>query len=354
MRPCIRRGWVLFYLLRRWLVLPAAGWLGLNLLLAWLALSLPDPEFASIVAAPDNVAIVLMGLLLLGCMWLGAAQAVENDRRRDRGKPPVEKVYRQKVLVWPDLVYAELICAVLVSAGLLAWSLAVPAPLEAPADPSVTPNPAKAPWYFVGLQELLVYSDAWYAGVVVPTLAIFGLAALPYLDINRKGSGYYSIQPRRFAWLVFHFGFVQMWVLMIFVGALLRGPNWTLYGLYEPREPARVEVLAGLRLSDWFWTGLLGRGVPQVSAQASTLARAATILWREIAGLVLLAAWFVGLPKLLRRTLMKRMYLRMQGARYWIMMLLLLCMLILPLKMILRWTFGLTYIVSFPEWSLSL
>ncbi len=345
---------VLFYLLRRWLVVPAAGWLGMNLLLLWLAVSFPDPEFAAVVAAPDNVAIVLMGLLLALFVWAGAAQAVENDRRQAQGKPPVEQVYRQRVLVWPDLVYAELICAVLVTVGLLIWSLAIPAPLEGPANPTLTPNPAKAPWYFVGLQELLVYSDAWYVGVVVPCLIIFGLAAVPYLDVNPAGNGYYSIRARRFAWLVFHFGFLQMWVLMILIGALLRGPNWTLFGLYEARDPARIEVLAGVRLSDWFWVTLLGRSVPQVAADASGLGRVAGLLWREMAGLVLVATYFAGLPLLLGRTLLGPLRQRMGRARYWIMVILLLCMMILPVKMILRWVFGLSYIVSFPEWSLSL
>jgi len=346
--------WVLFYVFRRWLVVPAVGWLGMNLLLLWLAASFPDPEFAAVVAAPDNVAIVLMGLLLVVCVWVGAAQAVENDRRQARGKPPVEQVYRRKVLVWPDLVYAELICMILVTVGLLVWSLAVRAPLEAPANPTLTPNPAKAPWYFVGLQELLGYSDAWYAGVVVPCLAIFGLAAVPYLDINREGNGYFSIQSRPFAWLVFHFGFLQMWVLMIVIGALLRGPNWTVFGLYEARDPAQIETFTGVRLSNWFWTRLLAREVPRVAADASALGRVATLLWREMAGLVFLVAWFVCLPVLLRRKLFARMHLRMGRVRYLVMVLLLLCMLILPVKMILRWVFGLSYIVSFPEWSLSL
>lgn len=346
--------WLLFYLLRRWLVAPAAGWLGLNVVLLWLGASFPDPEFAAIVAAPDNVAILLMALLLAFFLWAAAAQAVENDRRLAKGKLPVEQVYRQRVLVWPDLIYAELIAAILVTVGLLLWALAVPAPLEGPANPTLTPNPAKAPWYFVGLQELLVYSDAWYAGVIVPLLAIFGLAAIPYLDVSPAGNGYYSIHGRRLAWLVFHFGFLQMWVLMILIGALLRGPNWTLFGLYEARYPARIEPLAELRLSEWFWTALAGRTVPQAAADASRLARTGTLLLREIAGIVLLAVYFVGLPLILGRTLLAPLRGRMGRGRYVVMLGLLLCILILPVKMILRWVFGLSYIVSFPEWSLSL
>ncbi len=72
---------------------------------------------------------------------------------------------------------------------LTVWSLAVDAPLKGIADPNWTENPAKAPWYFVGLQELLVYFDPWIAGVSIPLLIILGLAALPYLDPNPRGVG---------------------------------------------------------------------------------------------------------------------------------------------------------------------
>ena len=104
----------------------------------------------------------------------------------------------------------------------------------------LTPNPSKAPWYFVGLQELLTYSDAWNVGVVVPALAILGLMAIPYLDRNPTGSGYYSIRGRRFACFVFLFGFLQLWILPILIGTFLRGPNWSYFGLYEVRDPSKL------------------------------------------------------------------------------------------------------------------
>ena len=81
------------------------------------------------------------------------------------------------MFTWPDLVYSELICMVRCGAILLVWSLLVPAPLEQPANPALTPNPSKAPWYFLGLQELLFYCDAWLAGVAVPCLIVLGLLA---------------------------------------------------------------------------------------------------------------------------------------------------------------------------------
>ena len=131
---------------------------------------------------------------------------------------------------------------------LLAWSLLVPAPLEQPANPAVTPNPAKAPWYFLGVQELLFYADAWLAGVAVPCLIVLGLMALPYLDFNPAGSGYYTIARRPLAYLVFQFGFWQLWILLIVVGTFFRGPNWGFFGPYEVRDPQKLPSMENVPL----------------------------------------------------------------------------------------------------------
>ena len=81
---------------------------------------------------------------------------------------------------------------------LIVWSLLVDAPLEEPANPTRTPNPSKAPWYFLGLQEMLVFFDPWHAGVVLPSFIIVGLMVIPYIDINPKGNGYYCFKERKF------------------------------------------------------------------------------------------------------------------------------------------------------------
>jgi hypothetical protein len=343
------------YLARRRLVVPCVAWAALCASLLLLGLSAADPHFAALVLAPDHIAIVGMVYLLGLFTWVAAAQAVENDRRAAEGRPPVEKEdrEREKVLVWPDLVYTELICAVLVGVLLLAWSLAVPAPLEGPADPMVTPNPAKAPWYFVGLQELLVYADAWYAGVVVPCLIVLGLMAIPYLDRNPEGSGYYAIRPRRFAYLVFQFGFLQLWILLILVGMFLRGPDWESFGPFEPREPRHAEAAVGVRLSEAFWEGLVGREAPQPARGASGIARFGAVLWREVPGVVVLGLYFLAVPPLLGRTWLAGLRERLGRARYAVAVVLLLFMLTLPLKMLLRWTFGLSYILTMPEYLLN-
>ena len=99
----------------------------------------------------------------------------------------------------------ELVAAILVTVLLMVWSLTLNAPLEEPSNPNVTMNPAKAPWYFLGLQEMLVYFDPWMAGVVMPTLIIVGLMAIPYIDANPLGNGYYTYKQRKFAHLDVHF-----------------------------------------------------------------------------------------------------------------------------------------------------
>ena len=90
---------------------------------------------------------------------------------------------------------------------MLVWAIVLQAPLEEPASAVKTPNPSKAPWYFLGLQEMLVYYDPWMAGVVLPSMIVAGLMAIPYIDFNKKGNGYYTINERKFAYLTFQFGF---------------------------------------------------------------------------------------------------------------------------------------------------
>ena len=73
---------------------------------------------------------------------------------------------QDKIFTWPDLVFSELICMVILTVLLTVWSILLQAPLEEPANTAVAPNPSKAPWYFLGLQEMLVYFDPWMADTV--------------------------------------------------------------------------------------------------------------------------------------------------------------------------------------------
>jgi len=99
------------------------------------------------------------------------AAAVRPRPRRER---------EQEVLVWPDLVFIEFIAAVLFTITLLLLSTFLDAPLLNRADATTTPTPSKAPWYFLTLQELLLRMDPAWAGVIVPTIALIALAAIPY------------------------------------------------------------------------------------------------------------------------------------------------------------------------------
>ncbi|PYS94000.1 MAG: hypothetical protein DMF50_12975, partial [Acidobacteria bacterium] len=118
-------------------------------------LSCLDRNFILIVGKPDNVPIAAMIFLVGFFVWLALYQARENDARTAAGRPLLEKQESgdPKVMVWPDLVYTEFLCMILWTIFLIAWSILLKAPIEEPANPAKTPNPSKAPWYFLGLQE---------------------------------------------------------------------------------------------------------------------------------------------------------------------------------------------------------
>jgi cytochrome b-561 len=129
-----------------------------------------------------------------------------------------------EVFAWPHLLYRELLVALAVIIVIHVVSLVFMAPLEEIADPTRTPNPAKAPWYFLGLQELVHYS-ALVGGVIVPTVLVVTLLVLPYVDRGRVGSGRWFAPERRVANSVFS-ALTMTFVLLTLIGTLFRGPNW--------------------------------------------------------------------------------------------------------------------------------
>src|SRR6478752_2401338 len=143
---------IVLFIFRSWFARPAIAWTIWNLMLLFLGLSMPDENFYAIVAKPDNVPIVALVFLLAFFTWLATYRAVQNDERAAKGEPPLEKLDDEKILVWPDLVYTEMICMIAISALLIFWAMWLQAPLEEPASSVKTPNPSKAPWYFLGLQ----------------------------------------------------------------------------------------------------------------------------------------------------------------------------------------------------------
>ncbi len=339
----------ILFLSREFFVKGIVAWTGLNLALLAMGLSMADQNFAAIVTKPDNVPIVMLVYLLGFFTWLATSRAVENDNRIARGEPVLEKLNDEKVLVWPDLVYTELICMVALTAFMLVWAIGLPAPLEEAANRVKTPNPSKAPWYFLGLQEMLVYFDPWYAGVVLPSVVLVGLAAIPYLDFNKKGNGYYTIAERKFSYLVFQFGFLVLWITLIILGTFLRGPNWNLFAPFEDWDPHKTAALNNIDLSYLFWENLVGTGMPKAAPGASGGAVFLNILLREAPGILLVLGYMMILPPLMAMTIFRKFFAKMGFLRYMVMAQLFLLMMTLPLKMVLRWGFNLKYIISIPE-----
>src|SRR5262249_48132025 len=296
-----------------------------------------DPNFRLIVTKPDNVPIVGLIFLLVFFVWYSIREAVINDRRIATGAGPVEKAESDRVWVWPDLVYTELISLILCSVVLIVWSIFLKAPLEQPANPANTPNPSKAPWYFLGLQEMLVYFDPWLAGVVLPSLIIVGLICIPYVDKNPKGNGYFTFKERKAEITIFLFGFAVLWASLIVLGTFLRGPNWNFFGPFEFWDIHKLAALTNVNLSEYIWVRGLRTALPT------------NWLVREIFGILLVLAYVFVLPVLLAKTVFKTFFEKLGAARFYVTVFLFLMMMSLPAKMLARWIFNLKYIVAIPE-----
>ncbi|MCI0683617.1 MAG: hypothetical protein L0Y71_16045 [Gemmataceae bacterium] len=331
-------GLAAFLYWRRFFTEPVVAWTILQVGLLFSGWAMTDYTFQQIITKPDNVPIVMLIFSVGFFTWLPMRQAVINDDRLARGEPPMEKLEEEKVLVWPDLVYTELICMVICTVGLVIWAVALKAPLEQPASSSRIPNPSKAPWYFLGLQEMLVYFDPWMAGVVLPTFIIIGLIAIPYIDFNQKGNGYFTFTQRSFSVSTFLFGFVVLWVVLIVLGTFLRGPNWNFFGPFEPWDPHKSVPLNNVNLSDYFWLMGFGQAMEGMGW-----------FWRELPGIVLILVYLLALPPLLAKTFMRSYFIKMGFIRFFILVTLIQFMMLLPIKMVLRWTINLKYIVFIPE-----
>jgi hypothetical protein len=322
---------------RRFLANGLVAWSIVNLGLLYFGLSMTDWDFRDIVTKPDNVPIVGLIVLVGFFTWIGMRRAVINDSRMAQGLPNLEELEPEKTLTWPDLVYTELIAMVAQTIFLVVWGIALQAPLEQPASSTVAPNPSKAPWYFLGLQEMLVYFDPWMAGVVLPTMIIVGLMAMPYIDTNKQGNGYYTIAQRKFAYITFQYGFLVLWVVLILLGTFLRGPNWNFFGPYEYWDLHKLIPLNNVNLSDLVWVELLHKSRPE------------NILLREAPGMLTVLAYFVLVPPIMGR-LFFRKYIKEAGMlRYIVLATLVLFMASLPIKMVLRWTLNLKYLIAIPE-----
>jgi len=134
----------------------------------------------------------------------------------------VEKQLEDSVFVWPHLLVREFLSSVLMTVVLTVVSLAIDAPLRAHSDPNLTPNPAKAPWYFLGLQEQLHYFPPTIAGVLVPIVGVpLVLILLPYIDRNPSR----AFEDRKLSITLFSI-FALYFAVTVIAGSFFRGSGW--------------------------------------------------------------------------------------------------------------------------------
>lgn len=145
----------------------------------------------------------------------------------------------EEVFTWPNLVFREILLLMATIIAVLVLAIFWNAPLEEIANPVHPPNPAKAPWYFLGLQELVAYSAFW-GGVVVPGLLVTALVALPYIDRQRRGVGVWFSGERRVAITIFSVCLGAAIVLTV-IGTAFRGPNWSFQLPWKPIAAAAEE-----------------------------------------------------------------------------------------------------------------
>ncbi|MGI8784273.1 MAG: cytochrome C [Acidobacteriota bacterium] len=295
-----------------------------------------------IASAPDNVPIVAMLFLVPFFTWYGFRQALANDRliaqlegdpqlakTHHRKTHPYRREWAEKLQVWPYLLRIEFLATIIVTVILMVWSITLDAPLEEPANPTLTMNPSKAPWYFLGLQEMLVYFDPWLAGVVLPSLILVGLMAIPYIDTNPLGNGYYTFKQRKFSILAFCFGFLVLWLMLIFIGTFIRGPGWM-----------------------WFWPGETWdhhRVIHEFNRDLPDLLGITNLWIKTVFGAVVTGLYFVlagwAIHKLFTwNEFNRRIYKRMNLMQYATLQLLLILMMALPVKILLKQLFQIKYV----------
>jgi len=136
----------------------------------------------------------------------------------------VGKLEEDTVFSWPNLLIAELVVLLITVAGVMLVSFFFNAPLEQPVNVMHPPNPAKAPWYFLGLQEQVSYSAFW-GGIGVPGIELLLLILLPYFDRGKEGVGRWFARQRVWANVIFLL-FVVVNITLIVIGTFFRGANW--------------------------------------------------------------------------------------------------------------------------------
>jgi len=197
-------------------------------------LSRPEEEDAPAADVPTTaqVEVVQGPAVVMATSPAAAAAAQPVLQKRHYGiqglvRGPFTKIGNvpdRSVFAWPNLFMAELVVFLITVAGVLLVSLFFNAPLEEPVNIMHPPNPAKAPWYFLGLQEQVSYSAFW-GGVGIPTIEVLLLLLVPYIDRKIAGVGRWFARERLLANSLF-LTFVIVNVVLIIIGTFFRGPNW--------------------------------------------------------------------------------------------------------------------------------
>jgi len=189
---------------------------------------LAKPEESAPVPVPVSVEIEQAVPVVASAAVVAAESAPRRFTIQGLVRGPFVKVgmlEEDTVFSWPNLLIAELVVLLITIIGVMAVSIFFNAPLEHPVNVMHPPNPAKAPWYFLGLQEQVSYSAFW-GGVGVPGIELLLLALVPYIDRGKAGVGRWFARERVWANALF-LTFVLINVVLIVIGTFFRGANWS-------------------------------------------------------------------------------------------------------------------------------
>ena len=181
-----------------------------------------------------------------------------------RTSAQVKATDEDQIQTYPEVLFRALVAIEVLAIGLVTMALLFNAPLEGIADPSHTPNPAKAPWYFLGLQEMLHYFPPVVAGVLVPGLVVMALIVIPYFNINVEAEGLF-LKDRKRRVLIFYVTAVALCVFLVAFDVLVAlVPTLIVAGFMMvaaqsfPQSPSAFRRgLAAKPLSFWVMTWFL-------------------------------------------------------------------------------------------------
>jgi menaquinol-cytochrome c reductase cytochrome b/c subunit len=198
---------------------------------------------------------------------------IDSDQRRSptrvvfvtrRTSAQVKVTQEDQVQTFPEVLFRAALAIELLAIALVLFSLFFNAPLEGLADPTHTPNPAKAPWYFLGLQELLHYFPPVVAGVLVPTLLIVAMIVIPYFNINIEATGLFLVNRARRLRIFYLVAAALLVFLLVFHVYVAIGPTILIVAAMmvaaysTPESPSRVRrYLVSKPLAYWIMTWYL-------------------------------------------------------------------------------------------------